>query len=87
MHAPVVTVDRTAFGRLTVKWFPGTDAAEQDAWVARATSRGAEVRGEHTSDDCLAARCMHTLLADGVDLRWCATHRRRGLFGDYQPVA
>ena len=49
---------------------------ERGAWTARATSRIADVRGEHTSQDCLVATCTQSLLADGVDVSWRATHRR-----------
>lgn len=73
---PIVTVSRLGFGRVTVMWYNDVSAAERGDWVARATSRHAEVRGDHTSAHCLAATCTQTLLADKVDLRWRATHYR-----------
>lgn len=87
VSASVVTVSRSLLGRVTVKWFDGEDAAERDAWVAKATARGAEVRGNHSPQDCLAATCTQTLLQDGVDLSWRATHRRDRRLGHYLPVA
>ncbi len=81
---PVVTVSRLGFGRVTVKWFSDLSAAERDDWVALATSRHAEVRGDHTSAHCLAATCTQTLLADKVDLRWRATHRRDRWLGTWR---
>lgn len=87
MSAQVVTVSRSLLGRVTVKWFNGEDAAQRDAWVARATARRAEVRGDHTGDDCLAATCVQTLLEDGVDLSWRATHRVDRWLGTVLPLA
>lgn len=87
MSAQVITVSRSWLGRVTVKWFDSQDAVQRDAWVAKATSRCAEVRGDHSPEDCLAATCVQTLLEDGVDLRWRATHRKDRRLGQYLPVA
>ncbi|HKJ11159.1 MAG TPA: hypothetical protein VJ976_02090 [Ornithinimicrobium sp.] len=76
MSLPVVTVTRSWSGRVTVKWFTTEAAMSRDAWTARATSRIADIRGEHTSQDCLVATCTRSLLADGADVSWRATHRR-----------
>lgn len=73
-------------GRVTVKWFDGPQSAERDAWIAKATARCAEVRGDHSPEDCLAATCVQSLLEDGVDLRWRATHRRDWWLGTFLPV-
>lgn len=75
MSLPVVTVSRSWFGRVTVTWFATEADMHRGRWTARATSRVADVRGEHTSHDCLVATCTQTLLADGVDQSWRATHR------------
>jgi hypothetical protein len=85
---PVITVTPTITDGTVVRWYPSLDAAKRHDPVASASRNACVVDGDVPEEWIRAAEQAHARLSadSDADMSHLATHRRRLLMGDLEPI-